>query len=107
MLILMAMALKEETKCKSKHPKRGNTMNKMKGPMSKKTKESPKWANHKGKIMFPNPNCLKGQMNIMFPNPNHLKGQITRGTSRSQTPHVVRSTYQIRKGEDFLKGRLA
>jgi hypothetical protein len=34
--------------------KRGNTRNKMKGPMSKKTNEPPKRANHKGSIKFPN-----------------------------------------------------
>jgi hypothetical protein len=34
--------------------KRGNTKNKMKGPMSKKTNEPPKKANHKGNIKFPN-----------------------------------------------------
>jgi hypothetical protein len=33
-----AMASKEETKCKSRHPKRENSMNKMKGPTSRKTK---------------------------------------------------------------------
>jgi hypothetical protein len=79
------MALKEETKCKSKHPKRGNTMNKMKGPTSKKTIESPKRANHKGK-------------NIIFPNPNYLKGQITRGTSCSQTPPIARSISNKERG---------
>jgi hypothetical protein len=42
---------------KPKHPhkKKGNTRNKMEGPMSKKTKEPPKRANHKGNIKFPNP----------------------------------------------------
>jgi hypothetical protein len=39
---------------KPKHPKRGNTRNKNKGPTSKKTKEQPKRANHKGNIKFPN-----------------------------------------------------
>jgi hypothetical protein len=34
---------------KPKHPKKGgNKRNKMEGPTSKKTKESPKRANHKG-----------------------------------------------------------
>jgi hypothetical protein len=43
---------------KPKHPpkkKKGNTRNKMEGPMSKKTKEPSKRANHKGNIKFPNP----------------------------------------------------
>jgi hypothetical protein len=41
---------------KPKHQKkRGNTRNKMEGPMSKKQKESPKKVNHKGNIKFPNP----------------------------------------------------
>jgi hypothetical protein len=40
---------------KPKHPNRGNTRNKMEGPTSKKTKEPPKRANHKGNIMFPYP----------------------------------------------------
>ncbi len=40
---------------KPKHPKRGNTRNKMEGSTSKKTKESPKRANHKGNIKFWNP----------------------------------------------------
>jgi hypothetical protein len=83
-LFCWAMALKEETKCKSKHPIRENTMNKMKGPTSKKTKEPPKRANHKG--------------NIMFSNPNHLKGQITRGTSCSQTPPITRSISNKERG---------
>jgi len=33
----------------------GNTRNKMEGPTSKKAKEPPKRANHKGNIKFPNP----------------------------------------------------
>jgi hypothetical protein len=48
----------------------------MEGPMSKKTKESPKKVNHKRNIMFPN-------------------------------PLLSQQAYQIRKGEDFLKGHLA
>jgi hypothetical protein len=35
--------------------KRGNTRNKREGPTSKKTKESPKRANHKGNFKFPTP----------------------------------------------------
>jgi hypothetical protein len=35
--------------------KGGNTRNKMEGPTSKKTKEPPKRANHKGHIKFLNP----------------------------------------------------
>jgi hypothetical protein len=35
-------------KYKPKHLKRAKTRNKMEGPTSKKTKESPKRANHKG-----------------------------------------------------------
>ncbi len=48
----------------------------MEGPMSKKTKESPKRANQKGNIKFS----------------NHFQSQ---------------EAYQIRKGEDLLKGCLA
>jgi hypothetical protein len=45
---------------KPKHPKkRGNTKNKMEGPMSKETKEPPKQVNHKGNIKFPNPLLLQ------------------------------------------------
>jgi hypothetical protein len=41
---------------KPKHPnKRGNTRNKMEGPMSKKTKEPTKRTNHDGNIKFLNP----------------------------------------------------
>jgi hypothetical protein len=43
---------------KPKHPRRGNTRNtrnKMEGSTSKKTKEPPKTANHKGNIKFSNP----------------------------------------------------
>ncbi len=41
---------------KLNHPKkRGNTRNKMEAPMSKKTKQPPKRANHKGNIKFLNP----------------------------------------------------
>jgi hypothetical protein len=47
----------------------------MEVPMSKKTKKTPKKANHKGNIKFPN-------------------------------PFLSRETYQIRKGEDLLKGCL-
>jgi hypothetical protein len=39
----------------SSQRKRGNTKNKMEGPMSKKTKESPKRENHKGNIKFQSP----------------------------------------------------
>jgi hypothetical protein len=35
--------------------KGGNTKNKMEGPMSKKTKESPKRVNYKGNVKFLNP----------------------------------------------------
>jgi hypothetical protein len=56
--------------------KRGNKRNKLEGPMSKKTKESPKRANQKGNIKFS----------------NHFQSQ---------------EAYQIRKGEDLLKGCLA
>jgi hypothetical protein len=35
--------------------KKGNTKNKMEGPMSKETKESPKRVNHKWNIKFTNP----------------------------------------------------
>jgi hypothetical protein len=38
---------------KSKHPKKGKY--KTEGPTSKKTKEPPKKANHKGNIKFPDP----------------------------------------------------
>jgi hypothetical protein len=48
----------------------------MEGPPSKKTKEPPKKANHKGNIKFLN-------------------------------PLLMREAYQIRKGEDLLKGFLA
>jgi hypothetical protein len=44
---------------KPKHPKKGNTKNKMEGPTSKKTKESPKKANHKGNIKFLNPSIAR------------------------------------------------
>jgi hypothetical protein len=37
---------------KSKHQNTGNTRNKMDGPMSKKTNEPPKRADHKGNIKF-------------------------------------------------------
>jgi hypothetical protein len=58
--------------------------------MSKKTKEPPKRANHKGNIKFP----------------NHLRGQTTRATSSSQSchppppppPHVTRSISNERGG---------
>jgi hypothetical protein len=40
---------------KPKHPKEGNTRNKMEGPTSKKTKEPPKRANYKGNMKLPNP----------------------------------------------------
>jgi hypothetical protein len=62
---------------KPKHPKKkGNTRNKMEGPMfKKKTKESPKRVNHKGNIKFLN-------------------------------PFLSRKAYQIKKGEDLLKGCL-
>jgi hypothetical protein len=60
---------------KPKHPKKGNTRNKMEGPTSKKTKELPKRANHKGDIKFLN-------------------------------PFLSLETYQIRKGEDLVKGCL-
>jgi hypothetical protein len=36
-------------------PNKGKTMNKMEGPMSKKTNEPPKRANYKGNIKFLNP----------------------------------------------------
>jgi hypothetical protein len=39
---------------KPKHPKEENTKNKMEEPLSKKTKEPPKRANHKGNIKFTN-----------------------------------------------------
>jgi hypothetical protein len=38
-----------------KHPKKGNTSNKMEGPTSKKTREPYKRVNHKGNIKFLNP----------------------------------------------------
>ncbi len=44
---------------KPKHPKKGNTRNKMKGTTSKKTKESPKRAHHKGNIKSLNPLSLE------------------------------------------------
>jgi hypothetical protein len=47
----------------------------MEGPMSKKTNEPPKRANHKG-------------------------------TSNSGTPLQLQEAYQIKKGEDLLKGDL-
>jgi hypothetical protein len=40
---------------KPKHQKEGKTNNKMHGPMSKKTKESPKKVNHEENVKFPNP----------------------------------------------------
>jgi hypothetical protein len=43
---------------KPKHPKEGNARNKMEGPVSKKTKEPPRRANHKGNIKLPNPLLL-------------------------------------------------
>jgi len=55
-------------------------MNKMEGPTSKKTKEPPKSANHKENIKFSNPLLLKP---------------------------LSQEAYQIRKGEDLLKGCLA
>jgi hypothetical protein len=61
---------------KSKHPKKGNTNNKMEGPMFKKTKKPPKKVNHIRNIKFLNPLLLQ-------------------------------EAYQIRKGEDLLKGHLA
>jgi len=61
---------------KSKHQKKGKTKDEMEGPTSKKIKEPPKKANHKGNIKLPN-------------------------------PHLLREAYQIRKGENLLKGRLA
>jgi hypothetical protein len=39
--------------------KRGETRNRMEGPMSKKTKEPPKRVNHKGKFKFLNPLLLQ------------------------------------------------
>jgi hypothetical protein len=39
-------------------------MNKMEGPMSKKTNESPKRANHKGNSKFPNPFQLQKAYHI-------------------------------------------
>jgi hypothetical protein len=60
---------------KPKHPKRGNTINKMEGRTHEKTIKTPKKVNHKGNIMFLNP----------FP---------------------WQEAYQIRKGEDLLKGCL-
>jgi hypothetical protein len=48
----------------------------MEGPMSKKTNEPPKRANHKGNIKF-------------------------------LEPLQLREAYQIRKGEELLKGCLA
>jgi hypothetical protein len=44
-----------QSKINQSTQKRGNTTNKMEGPTSKKTKEPPKRANHKGNIKFPNP----------------------------------------------------
>jgi hypothetical protein len=44
---------------KPKHPKRGNTMNKMEGPTSKKMKEPAKRVYHKGNIKFPNSLSLR------------------------------------------------
>jgi hypothetical protein len=61
---------------KSKHPKRGNTNNKMERPTSKKTNKPPKKANHIRNIKFL----------------NHLLSQ---------------KAYQIKKGEDLLKGHLS
>jgi hypothetical protein len=50
---------------KPKHPqKRGNTSNKMEGPMSKKTKEPAKRVSHKGNIKFPNPLPLQESYKI-------------------------------------------
>jgi hypothetical protein len=40
---------------KAKHPKKGNTNNKMEGPTSKKTKKPPKKVNHIRTIKFLNP----------------------------------------------------
>jgi hypothetical protein len=44
---------------KPKHPKRGNTRNKVEGPMCKKTKEPPKRANHKGNVKLLNLHLLR------------------------------------------------
>jgi hypothetical protein len=40
---------------KPKHPKKVENKEQMEGPTSKKTKEPPKRAKHKGNIKFPNP----------------------------------------------------
>ncbi len=84
---------------KLKHPKKkwGNTRNKMKAPMSKKTKEPPKRANHKGNIKFTNP-LMSREAYQMEPakRANH-KGNIT-----FPNPLVSREAYQM-KGEDLMK----
>jgi hypothetical protein len=53
---------------KPKHPQRGNTRNKMEGLTSKKTKEPPKRANHKGNIKFSNPllSCTFEETRCMY-----------------------------------------
>jgi hypothetical protein len=51
---------------KTKAPKkRAKTKNKMEGPMSKKTKETPKRVNHEGNIKFPNPLLSREAYQIM------------------------------------------
>ncbi len=59
---------------KPKHPKKRNTRNKMEGPTSKKTKESPKRVNHKGNIKFQNP---YGKKHINKERGEPLKGCLT------------------------------
>jgi hypothetical protein len=48
----------------------------MEGPTSKKTKEPPKRANHKGNIKFPNPSCPQKHIKIMEGEINHLFFQL-------------------------------
>jgi hypothetical protein len=67
----------QSNKNQSTH-KRGNTRNKMEGPMSKKTNEPPKMADHKGT-----------------------------SSSQSGNPLLLQEAYQIRKGEDLFRGHLA
>jgi hypothetical protein len=62
--------------CHPKTKRKGKTRNKMEGPMSKKTNEPPKRANHK-----------------------------RTSSSRTPLQLQLREAYQIKKGEDLLQAR--